>query len=38
MVDRERKVLMTDMTNGRSGNGVVFIGGEDGEGVELECW
>ena len=28
---------MANTTNGRSGDGVVFIGGEGGEGVELEC-
>jgi hypothetical protein len=30
--NRERKVLMVDMTNGRGGGGVVVVDGEDGEG------
>ena len=30
--DREKKVLMVDMTDGRGGGGVVVVGGEEGEG------
>ena len=36
MADRERRVLTMDTTNGRSGDGVVVIGGEDGEGLNMD--
>ena len=33
--DRVRRVLIVSTSNGRGSDGVVVVGGEDGEGVEL---